>query len=101
MGELAVSSISFWEIAMLSARRRIDVSGDIRVWRGDVLALGIVEIPVDGGIGIRAATLNGLLHDPADRIIVATALGGGHRLVTADERILEWTGPLDRLSAAE
>ena len=38
--------------------------------------------------------------DPADRIIVATAMEG-HRLVTADERILRWDGDLDRLDARE
>ena len=99
--DVAVSAISFWELAMLVDRERIDLAFDVDVWRRDLLENGLAEIPVDGGIGIRAATLNGLLRDPADRIIVATALGGGHRLVTADERILEWTGPLDRLSAAE
>lgn len=95
--DVAVSAISFWELAMLVDRERIDLAFDMDVWRRDLLENGLAEIPVDGGIGIRAA----MLRDPADRIIVATALGGGHRLVTADERILEWAGPLDRLSAAE
>lgn len=36
--------------------------------------------------------------DPADRLIVSTALDG-HRLVTADQRILDWPGPLSRLRA--
>ena len=41
-------------------------------WRRDLLSLGLVEIPVDGAIGIAAAQLD--LHgDPADRIIAATA----------------------------
>ncbi|MDE0156069.1 MAG: hypothetical protein OXI88_00460 [Gammaproteobacteria bacterium] len=34
------------------------------------------------------------------RLIVATALEG-HRLVTADKRILGWSGKLDRLAATE
>ena len=38
--------------------------------------------------------------DPADRIIVATAMRG-HRLVTADERILALSGSLDRLDARQ
>ncbi len=38
--------------------------------------------------------------DPADRLIVATALGG-HQLLTADQRILNWPGPLSRLDARE
>jgi len=36
----------------------------------------------------------------ADRIIVATALDG-HRLATADRRIMEWPGPLNRLRATD
>ena len=37
--------------------------------------------------------------DPSDRLIVATALVGGHQLVTADRLILAWSGPLRRLDA--
>ena len=86
---------------MLAGTGRIRLPDDVRTWHRDLLATGIVEIPVDGEIGIRAASLNGLLRDPADRIIVATALVGGHRLVTADQRILQWPGPLDSLPAAD
>jgi PIN domain nuclease of toxin-antitoxin system len=59
-----------------------------------------VEIPVDGEIGIRATGLADFHGDPADRLIVATALGG-HQLVTADERILDWPGALGRLRATD
>ena len=59
---------------------------------------GLVEIPVDGDIGIRANRLDDFHADPADRIIVATALGG-HTLVTADSRILQWGGDLRRVDA--
>lgn len=57
-------------------------------------------MPVDGNIGVRAAELTGFHGDPADRIIVATALGG-HQLVTADRRILEWSGAVNRLRAID
>lgn len=59
-----------------------------------------MEIPVDGDIGIRAVSLPDLHSDPADRLIVATALDG-HRLVTADQRMLAWPGRLDRLTATQ
>ena len=36
--------------------------------------------------------------DPVDRLIVATALEG-HRLVTADRRVLDWPGNLRGLRA--
>ena len=48
----------------------------------------------------RAATLTDFHADPADRLIVATALAG-HRLVTSDRRILEWPGKLSRLDASD
>ena len=38
--------------------------------------------------------------DPADRLIVATALEG-YQLVTADHRLLQWPGNLSRLRATE
>ncbi len=83
---------------MLHGKGRIDLGHDMRAWRTRLLADGLVEIPVDGDIAIRANGLAGLHADPADRLIVATALGG-HTLVTADERILSWSGRLDRLDA--
>ena len=97
---VAVSAISFWEIAMLHSKRRITLLQDVGSWRDTLLQDGLVEIPVDGAIGIRANELADFHPDPADRLIVATALGG-HRLVTADRRILDWPGNLDRLDAAE
>jgi len=73
---------------------------DVGMWRREQIDQGIAEIPVDGDIGIRAADLRGFHGDPADRIIVATALGG-HRLATADRRILEWSGELNCLPATD
>ena len=99
-GDVAVSAITFWEAAMLNDKGRIRLSQDIRSWRRGNLRQGLIEIRVDGEIGIRAGALNGLPGDPADRIIVATALEG-HRLVTADRRILDWHGPLQKLDATQ
>ena len=98
--DLAVSAFTFWEVAMLRAKDRLDSPADVATWRRELLGQGLIEIPVDGDIGIRANALADFHADPADRIIVATALGG-HRLVTADERILAWGGTLDRLDARE
>ncbi|MDE0393982.1 MAG: type II toxin-antitoxin system VapC family toxin [Gammaproteobacteria bacterium] len=97
---LAASAISFWEVAMLREKGRIDLSQDIRAWRMRLINDGLIEIPVDGDIAMRANELTGLHADPADRLIVATALGG-HTLVTADERILSWSRRLSRMDARE
>lgn len=97
-GEAAVSAISFWEIALLHDKRRLTLLQEIGTWRRRLFREGLNEIPVDGEIGIRAAELVNFHPDPADRLIVATALGG-HQLATADQRILDWPGPLSRLRA--
>lgn len=100
-GDVAVSAMTFWEVAMLHGKGRLTLPVDIAAWRAGLLEAGLVEIPVDGEIGIRAIQLGGLNGDPADRIIVATALVGDHRLVSADQRILRWPGPLNCLPAAD
>ncbi len=95
---LGVSAISFWEVELLKRKRRIRFPDDVSRWRGELLAQGVNEISVDGSIGIRAAALQDFHADPADRVIVATALDE-HQLVTADQSILGWSGALDRLDA--
>lgn len=99
-GDVAASAVSFWEVAMLHEMGRLTLLRDIGSWRQALLRDGLVEIPVDGEIGIRAAGLVDFHGDPADRLIVATALGG-HQLVSADERILDWPGALSRLRATD
>ncbi|MDE0029268.1 MAG: type II toxin-antitoxin system VapC family toxin [Deltaproteobacteria bacterium] len=96
--EVAVSAISFWEIALLQQKGRIRFPEDVAHWRRELLDQGIVEIAVNGSIAVRAIGLPEFHADPADRMIVATALEG-HRLVTADRRILGWSGPLSRIRA--
>ena len=99
-GDIAVSAISFWEVAMLHDKRRLTLLRDVASWRESLLRDGLLEIPVDGAIATRAGFLRDLSGEPADRVIVATALEG-HRLVTADQHILDWPGALSRLDATE
>ena len=98
LGEVCVSAISFWEIAMLEHKGRLELAQVIDDWHREALQQGLSEIPVSGQIGIRAAGLSDLPSDPADRIIVATALSG-YQLITADQEILDWSGSLNRLDA--
>jgi len=83
---IAVSSISVWEIAMLVERGRLSLTMDAGVWIARVEALPFLTfIPVDNQIAFRSVRLEEFPNrDPADRIIVATALGHGATLVTAD-----------------
>ncbi len=83
---------------MLGRKGRLTLAIDFTALRPLLRELGLVEIPVDGQVALRAGLLPDLHGDPADRIIVATALAG-HRLVTADRRILDWSGSLNRQDA--
>lgn len=97
-GRLAVSAISFWEIAMQVAKGRITMALSPAVWRRDLLGMGLIELPVDGEIGIASAQID--LHgDPADRIIAATAQMRGAVLMTADQPLLQWNHALERCDA--
>jgi PIN domain nuclease of toxin-antitoxin system len=94
-----ISAASFWEVAMLSARKRIVLHRPVAHWRLDALRLGIEEVPLDGALAIDAVALPDLHADPADRFVVATALKFRANLVTSDERLLTWKGPLTRINA--
>jgi len=84
-----VSAISVWEVAMLVAKRRIQLDRPVEQWVDIALALpGIQLAPLEPAIAVRSTKLPGEFHpDPADRIIVATALENAVPIITPDDRI--------------
>ena len=94
-GMVAVSAISFWEVAMLVDRKRIVLPVPVNQWRMDWLQSGLVEIPIDGKIALLSCQLEHFHKDPADRFIVSTAMTQKVPLLTADQKILEWEGDLE------
>lgn len=91
-GEVCVSSISVWEVHMLVARGRLILKMDAGEWVSRSEALPFLRfVPVDNRIAERSVHLPPPMHeDPADRIIVATALTLGAELVTRDRRLLAY-----------
>ncbi|MBZ0158222.1 MAG: type II toxin-antitoxin system VapC family toxin [Alphaproteobacteria bacterium] len=87
-----VSSISAWEIAMLSSRGRLELTIDVDDWIAAAESLPFVYfVPVNNRIAIKSVHLPDFAHpDPADRIIIATALSLRATLVTKDRRILDY-----------
>jgi PIN domain nuclease of toxin-antitoxin system len=98
-GGLSVSAASFWEAAMLVRKRKLELAEPPRAWRAVLLETGMLEIPLDGDTAALSQELEDFHGDPADRFIVATALAHGLTLMTADQRILDWPGPLERIDA--
>ena len=98
-GTVAVSAISFWEVALLEQNGRIVIPLAVEIWRTDLLEAGVREIALDGRIALLATTLEDLPRDPADRFITATALHHDALLITADKKILAWQSQLPRQNA--
>ncbi|HMR30534.1 MAG TPA: type II toxin-antitoxin system VapC family toxin [Geminicoccaceae bacterium] len=98
-GEIVVSAVSFWELALHVMLRRIELDRPIAVWRRELLAAGLRELPLDGAIAIASVDLRNLHKDPADRFIAATALAWDATLVTADRKLLAWEAPVVRIDA--
>lgn len=90
--ELRVSAISIWEICMLVKKNRLKLTMDLESWIDKIEELPFLQfIPVDNKVAIKSVLLNDKLHqDPADRIIIATALIFGARLITSDKKIIRY-----------
>jgi PIN domain nuclease of toxin-antitoxin system len=97
--QLAVSAVSFWEIALLLAKGRLRWPGSAVEMRHIVLSTGATELPLTGEIAILAGELADLHADPADRFIAATAIAHDAMLVTADDRLLQWRHSMRRHNA--
>jgi PIN domain nuclease of toxin-antitoxin system len=87
-----ISSISAWEVALLVFKKRLKLTLKLADWVAKSEALPFIHfIPVDNSIAIKAVSLPQPLHsDPADRIIISTAVSVGASLVTKDEKILNY-----------
>jgi PIN domain nuclease of toxin-antitoxin system len=88
-GQVLISAISAWEIAMLVAKGRLAMTMDVDVWLETVASIeGVSFVPVDARVAVQSVRLPGELHpDPADRLIVALARHYSCVLVTADAKI--------------
>ncbi len=98
-GQLGVASISFWEIAMLVEKGRLDIRMELDIWRLELLRNGLLDIPLESCTALKAGQLQDFHGDPADRMIVATALEHTATLVTADRKILDWGKHLQTIDA--
>jgi PIN domain nuclease of toxin-antitoxin system len=84
---VALSAISLLEIAVVGNQR---VKGDPHKVIEELQANPVFQIlPLTFEIASEIISLAGVLRDPADRAIVATARIHQLRLVTSDQRIIE------------
>jgi len=90
--KVLVSAISIWEICLLVKKKRLEITMEVENWIKKVETLPFLQfVPIDNEIAIRSVFLPGLFHsDPADRIIIATAIKKGAPIITSDRRILRY-----------
>jgi PIN domain nuclease of toxin-antitoxin system len=91
-GALLLSIISVWELGLLEAKGRIQLNAPCHAWVSDALATpGLALVPLTPEIAIDSTRLADSFHgDPADRIIVATARRMKARLLTRDQKMLDY-----------
>jgi PIN domain nuclease of toxin-antitoxin system len=89
---LFVSPISSLEIARLAWGGRLTLAGRLQTWIAEsIQALLADTVPLTHDIALAAYDLPGEFHrDPADRMLVATAVVHDLTLMSADERILAY-----------
>ena len=91
------SAASLWEVAIKAGLGRADFRADPHELRAGLLANGWEELPVTGRHAVMVAALPPIHRDPFDRILVAQMLAEGVPLLTADETVARYPGPVRRL----
>jgi PIN domain nuclease of toxin-antitoxin system len=87
LSRLYVSSISFWEVALLAKKGRIEVP-DVHAWKNDLLAnTNLQFIDPTAAEMIDSVSLPDHHKDPFDRLLIAQANQRGLILVTRDTEI--------------
>jgi PIN domain nuclease of toxin-antitoxin system len=89
-GTAIISAISQWEVSMLAMKGRLTLMPDEASWFSANLEAPVSLAPLTAEISSASCRLPDFHGDPADRIIVATAITLGIPLITADEKIIRW-----------
>jgi PIN domain nuclease of toxin-antitoxin system len=88
-GSIFLSAVTGWEIALLVDTGRVDLDLPVEAWIERFLDRpGVEAVPLGYRAACRSYRLHHLEHrDPADRLLIATAIELACPLVTYDERI--------------
>lgn len=95
--ELLFSAASLWEVAIKSGLGREDFVADARLLRRGLLDNGYGELPVASEHAVAVGDLPPVHRDPFDRLLVAQAMVEGVTLLTSDELIARYPGPIRKV----
>lgn len=88
------SAASIWEIVIKSSLGRGDFKVDAAVLRRGLLDNGYDELPITSAHTLEVSRLPDHHRDPFDRILAAQAIEEGIELMTADELLAKYPGPI-------
>lgn len=85
-----IADISVLELACYVTDEKVELQISLREWLEQLTAPPLIErIPITAAVAEQAVKMPRRIHrDPADRIIMATALAVGATLVTCDRQII-------------
>ena len=92
--ELLFSAASMWEIAIKSRLGREDFQVNARLLRRGLLDNDYEELPIRSEHTLATDALPPIHRDPFDRILIAQATIEGIELLTADQVIARYPGPI-------
>ena len=92
-----VSAASLWEVAVNSGLGRQDFMVDAHLLRRGLLENGYAELAITGAHAVAVHLLPPIHKDPFDRILVAQAQLEGLTLLTTDEIVSRYPGPIQAL----
>ncbi len=89
-GRLYISSISFWEIALLIKKDRIAISG-VQAWKNEILNNTNIQLIGPSVSEMIDSTLLPDYHkDPFDRLLISQANQNNLSIVTKDKEIQKY-----------
>lgn len=88
------SSASIWELTIKQALNRDGFNIDPRVLHRALLDNGFQELAVNSRHAFALEALPPIHKDPFDRILIAQATSEGMLLLTSDETIARYNGPI-------
>ncbi|TPK71477.1 type II toxin-antitoxin system VapC family toxin [Mesorhizobium sp. B2-4-15] len=95
--ELLFSAASLWEVAIKRGLGRDDFTVDPRLLRRGLFDNGYRELPVTSEHAVAVDGLPPIHRDPFDRILVAQANIEGITLLTTDNIVARYPGPIRKL----
>ena len=91
------SVASLWELVIKRGLDRPDFPLEPPVLRQALLEAGWRELPVVAHHVLAVGQLPGLHRDPFDRLLLAQAQVDGLLLITADQQLAQYPGPVRRM----